>query len=78
MTLKEGDIHNAFLKTHINKTASQYQRYFRTLVFTGKGSTPLSFQTEGDVVGYVTKTGGSIGYVSSGTNTGSAKVINVN
>jgi ABC-type phosphate transport system substrate-binding protein len=78
VTLKEGDIHNAFLKAYINKTDSQFQRYFRTLVFTGKGTTPQTFQTEGDLVGYVTRTGGSIGYVSSGTNTGSAKVINVN
>ncbi len=78
VTLKQGDVHEAFLKAYLSKTASQFQRYFRTLVFTGKGKTPPSFQTEDDLVGYVAGTGGAIGYVSSGTNTDSAKVININ
>ncbi len=78
VTLKQGDAHEAFLKTYVSKTSSQFQRYFRTLVFTGKGKTPPSFQTEGDLVGYVAGTGGAIGYVSSGSDTGSAKVIIIN
>ncbi len=78
VTLQGGDVHKAFLKTYLSKSPSQFQRYFRTLVFTGKGTAPQSFSTEAEVVGYVSSTSGAIGYVSAGTSTGSAKVLNVN
>ncbi len=78
VTLQGGDVHKAFLKTYLSKSPSQYQRYFRTLVFTGKGTAPQAFSTEAEVVGYVSSTSGAIGYVSAGTSTGSAKVLNVN
>lgn len=78
VTLSGGGVHELFLKTYLSKSPSQFQRYFRTLVFTGKGTAPQSFSTEGEVVSFVTSTGGAIGYVSAGTSTGSAKVLNVN
>ncbi len=78
VTLQGGEVHKAFLKTYVSKSPSQFQRYFRTLVFTGKGTAPQAFSTEAEVVGYVSSTSGAIGYVSAGTSTGSAKVLNVN
>jgi len=78
VTLKDSQAHDDFLKTYLQKSSSQFQRYFRTLVFTGKGKVPKSFDSEESLVGYVAGTSGAIGYVSSGTNTGSVKVINVN
>ncbi len=78
VTLDRGDVHKAFLRTYLSKSPSQYQRYFRTLVFTGKGTAPQSFATEGELVSYVSSTSGAIGYVSAGTSTGSAKVLTVN
>lgn len=77
-TMKSCDIQKAFLKTYIKKTPSQYQRYFRTLVFTGKGKIPRAFSTEAEVVSYVSKTSGAIGYVSSGAEAGSVKILTVN
>ena len=78
VTLKDCPTHEEFLKKYLQKTSSQFQRYFRTLVFTGKGSVPKSFDTEDALVAYVAATDGAIGYVSSGTNTSSVKVITVN
>ncbi len=78
VTLKAGQTHTDFLKNYLGKSSSQFQRYFRTLVFTGKGKVPQSFDSEEGIVGYVAGTDGAIGYVSSGTDTGSAKVITVN
>jgi ABC-type phosphate transport system substrate-binding protein len=40
------------------------QNYFRTLVFTGKGSPPKSFATTDEIIQYVANTEGAIGYVS--------------
>ncbi len=75
--LKDSETHKDFLKKYLQKSSSQFQRYFRSLVFTGKGKAPKSFANEVDLVGYVAGTEGSTGYVSSGTGTGSAKVITV-
>ena len=78
VTLKDDGTTKTFLETYVNKTPSQYNRYYRTLVFTGKGDMPRNFESENDLVRYVANTPGAIGYVSSDTNTGSAKVISVN
>jgi ABC-type phosphate transport system substrate-binding protein len=67
--------HDVFLKSYLQKTPSQYDRYFRTLVFTGKGKAPRIFSTETEVVSYVSINEGAIGYVSSETDTRSVKII---
>lgn len=78
VALKSGAAQDDFLRSYLQKTRSQYDKYFRTLVFTGKGKAPRTFSTEAEVVSYVSSTPGAIGYVSSETNTRSAKVITVN
>lgn len=78
VVLKDGAVHKAFLKGYAKKTPSQFKRYFKTLVFTGKGKPPKSFASEKELVGYVAATEGAIGYVSSGAKTGSVKTISVN
>jgi len=75
--LKSGVVHEAFLKDYVGKTDSALENYYRSLVFTGKGSMPKAFATDAEVVGYVEKTKGAIGYVSSGAGTGNAKVLDV-
>jgi ABC-type phosphate transport system substrate-binding protein len=77
-TLKKSQTHDYFLRKYLQKSPSQFQRYFKTLLFTGKGKIPKSFNSEADLVRYVASTDGAIGYVSSETDTGSVKVINVN
>jgi len=69
VVLKDGAVHKGFLKGYAKKTPSQFKRYFKTLVFTGK---------EKELIGYVAATEGAIGYVSSGAKTGSVKTIQVN
>jgi hypothetical protein len=78
VTLKCCDIQKDFLKTYLKKTPTQYQRYFRTLIFTGKGKAPRTLTTGAEVVSYVSNSKGAIGYVSSGAETGLAKILTVN
>lgn len=78
VTLKGCAAHDVFLKSYLEKTPSQYDSYSKNLVFTGRGKALRTFSTEAEVVKYVSGTDGAIGYVSSGTNTRSAKVINTN
>jgi ABC-type phosphate transport system substrate-binding protein len=74
---KGGATHEAFLKEYVGKTDAAVGTYFRSLVFTGKASMPKSLATDADVVAYVEKTKGAIGYVATATSTGDAKVLDV-
>ena len=75
--LKSGAVHDAFLKDYVGKSDSALETYYRSLVFTGKGSMPKAFATDAEVVTYVEKTKGAIGYVGSATATANAKVLEV-
>jgi ABC-type phosphate transport system substrate-binding protein len=75
--LKGGAVHAAFLKDYLGKSDSALENYYRSLVFTGKGSMPRQFATDAEVVAYVEKTKGAIGYVAAGTNTANVKVLEV-
>jgi ABC-type phosphate transport system substrate-binding protein len=61
---RSGDAHKLFVADRLGKTESGLQNYFRTLVFTGKGSPPKSFATTDEIIQYVANTEGAIGYVS--------------
>jgi TonB family protein len=63
--LKGGSAHEAFVKDYLGKSDDALQNYYRTLVFTGKGSMPKALHSNEEVVAYVAKTRGAIGYVSS-------------
>jgi hypothetical protein len=74
---KGGPVHEAFVKEYLGKTEAALETYYRSLVFTGKASMPKTVASDADVVSYVSKTKGAIGYVSAGASTASAKVIEV-
>ena len=75
--LKSGAVHEAFLKEYVGKTEDALNTYYRSLVFTGKGSMPKTFASDADVVSFVEKTKGAIGYVGAGASAGSAKTLDV-
>jgi len=62
---KGGRAHESFLKEYLDKNNDALQEYYRTLVFTGKGSMPKTLRSDEEVAAYVAKTRGAIGYVSS-------------
>lgn len=74
---KDGPAHEAFLKEYIGKTDSAFETYFRSLVFTGKASMPKTTASDADMVAYVAKTKGAIGYVSAGASTAGVKTLEV-
>lgn len=63
--MQGGAAHESFLKEYVGKTDAALRNHFKSLVFTGKGSMPKSFASDADVVAYVSKTKGAIGYVGS-------------
>jgi ABC-type phosphate transport system substrate-binding protein len=75
--VKSGSTHDAFLKEYLGKTDAALQTYYRSLVFTGKGSAPKALSGEADVISYVSKTKGAIGYVSAGASAPGTKTLSV-
>ena len=72
---KGGGAQEAFLKTYLGKTEAALETYYRSLVFTGKGSMPKMLAGDVAVVEYVAKTKGAIGYVSAGASTAGVKTL---
>jgi len=74
---KGGAAHQAFVKQYLDKSDSALQAYYRTLVFTGKGSMPKELASDAEIVAYVAKTKGAIGYVSADANVSGVKTLTV-
>ncbi len=75
--LKSGAAHAAFLREYVGKTEAALETYYRSLVFTGKGSMPKALAGDGEVVAYVARTKGAIGYVSAGASMAGVKTLEV-
>jgi TonB family protein len=72
-----GPAHEAFLKEYLGKSDDALQNYYSTLVFTGKGSMPKTLHSDEEVVAYVARTRGAIGYVSSSATVNGVKTLAV-
>jgi len=75
--IKGGPTHEAFLKEYLGKNDAALQAFYRSLVFTGKGSMPKVLASDAEVVAYVAKTKGAMGYVSGGASTEGVKTLAV-
>jgi TonB family protein len=74
---KRGMAHQAFLRDFLGKNDDALQTYYRTLVFTGRGSMPKALGSDAEVVAYVAQTKGAIGYVSAGATAEGVKTLAV-
>jgi TonB family protein len=72
---KSGPVHEAFLKEYLEKNADSLRTYYRTLVFTGKGSMPKTVGSDAEVIAYVARTKGAIGYVSATSSADGVKTL---
>ncbi|MCU0858466.1 MAG: hypothetical protein MUC65_08710 [Pontiellaceae bacterium] len=61
--LHQGSVHTAFLTSITAKSEQQYTRYWRQLVFSGKGTMPKIFDTEEALLEFVKKEPGAIGCI---------------
>jgi TonB family protein len=62
---KEGAVHEAFRQQYLGMTEDDLRIYYRTLLFTGRGSMPKILESDAEVEAYVARTRGAIGYVSA-------------
>lgn len=75
--LKGGPVHESFLKSYLGKTAEGFRTWWMQIVFTGQGLLPKTFDSEADLVDYVGRTRGTIGYVSRASVRGNVKRLSV-
>jgi len=61
---KGGVPHEDFIREILGRSDDYLQNYYRALVFTGRGSMPKEFSSDDDVIAYVARTKGALGYVS--------------
>ena len=74
---KHGPVHEAFLQEYLGRTDDDLQNYYRVLVFTGRGSMPKELGSDAEVVAYVARTRGAIGYVSTGASVEGVRTLTV-
>jgi hypothetical protein len=74
---KGGAAHEAFIKQYLGKNDPALQAFYRSLVFTGKASMPKVLASDAEVVAYVSKTKGAVGYVSGDASTAGVKTLEV-
>ncbi|MBN2103308.1 substrate-binding domain-containing protein [bacterium] len=65
VTIKSGEIYELFLSNIVRKSSHAFDNYWRQRIYTGKGAPPVQFKNEQEVIRYIERTPGSIGYVSS-------------
>ena len=75
VVMKSGSVHGIFVRQFIGKTDAALETYYRSLVFTGKGMIPKTVRSDSEVIHYVTRTKGAIGYVGSPVNVPGVKVL---
>jgi hypothetical protein len=73
----DGLTHEAFLHDMLDETPSQFQTYWKRMVFTGQGRTPTTVNSDADVIDAVSKTKSALGYIDSATPHDGVKVITV-
>jgi TonB family protein len=72
---KGGPTHAAFLQEYLGRSEDDLQAYYRALLFAGRGSMPKAFGSDAEVVAYVARTRGAIGYVSSAASVEGVKTL---
>jgi ABC-type phosphate transport system substrate-binding protein len=75
--LKSGSTHESFLNKYVGKTPEQFSNYWNQLLFTGAGTPPTPFNSEKELVDFVKRTRGAVGYIDSGTAHDGVRVVGV-
>ena len=75
--LKSGKSHESFIRNYMDMNASQFDIFWKQVVFIGTGRPPRSFVDEAYVVQFVMSTKGGIGYIDSDTRHGMVKTLAV-
>jgi ABC-type phosphate transport system substrate-binding protein len=68
-------IRRAFSDDVLKRSVSAIKSYWQQMVFSGRGVPPPELDSDGEVLKFVLKNHGAIGYVSGGTDVAGAKIV---
>lgn len=74
----QSSVRRSFSSSMLQRTVPAVRSYWQQLIFTGRGLPPPELASDQDVVRYVARNPGALGYVSGGTDLGAVKVVSVN
>jgi ABC-type phosphate transport system substrate-binding protein len=66
-----------FASSYLGKSVAALETYYRSLIFAGKGGFPVGFYSGEEVVAYVARTPGAIGFVREPIPPGPVKTLRV-
>src|SRR5271170_2028800 len=72
---RAGPAHEIFLREFLGESDESLQSHYGALVFTGRSAMPKSFNSDAEVLAYVAKTRGAIGYVSASASADGVKIL---
>lgn len=75
--LKGGPTHETFLRVYLQKSPEAFRAWWMQYVFTGQGLLPKTFASEADLVDYVGRTKGAVGYATRASVRGNVKSVPV-
>lgn len=70
-----GPVHEEIIHKYARRSTDQFAKYWKRLVFTGKGVMPQQCDSDAAVIDYVSKTPGGIGYVAKASATADVAVL---
>ncbi len=75
--LKEGDLHEEFVESLLDRSLAKFVTYWKQAVFTGRGVPPRSFATLDEVRFFIASTPGAIGYLDGSESLEGVKVLTI-
>lgn len=75
--LSQGDCYETFIRQLVGRTPFQFQNYWKKQIFTGKGQPPRGFDAHDELVDYVSRTPGAIGFSCTPPDTGRVKILTI-
>lgn len=75
--LSDGPVHEKVVRDFTQRSTDQFDKYWKKLVFTGKGIMAAQFKTDADLIDYVSKTPGGFGYVAKASVTSAVNAVEI-
>lgn len=70
-------VRNRFSEEVIHRSVAEVKGYWQQRIFSGRDTPPPELDSDEEVVGYVMKHQGGVGYVSGGASIGGARIVGV-
>jgi len=75
--LDDPEVQGHFFKQHVHKTPSQFNSYWKKMVFTGKASMPEYLKSPDEVMTFVSSHPGGISFIPAPSGD-KVKILNIN